>query len=294
MTTIMSTAAESAGSTSDHERRVSVDGLETTYRRHGNGPALLYLHDEALSGAWIPLHDELADSFDVIVPQHPGFGGTPMPPDLRDFTDIVLHYDAFLDALGVEEVHLVGDSLGAWMAAEFAVFYPRRCASLTLIAPLGLRVPGAPAADQFRMTPGEREAVLLGTTGSEHARHLLSSRSDVESAVRAYEEAITFARLTWNPRYDIRLETRLKRVAAPSLVIHAADDAVIAQAHSQRYAELLPQGELALVDGAGSADHLVVLQQPARLAKLIIEHGRRGGRIGTRPERADGQAGGQA
>ena len=49
-----------------------------------------------------------------------------MPDWLDGFDDLVIHYDELLDALGLEQVHVVGYSLGGWIAAEFAVFYPQR------------------------------------------------------------------------------------------------------------------------------------------------------------------------
>ena len=60
-----------------------------------------------------------------------------MPEWLDGFDDLVIHYDALLDALELERVHLVGYSLGGWIAAELAIFYPQRLQSLTLITPAG-------------------------------------------------------------------------------------------------------------------------------------------------------------
>ena len=58
-----------------------------------------------------------------------------MPEWLDGFEDLVIHYDRLLDVLGLDQVHLVGYSLGGWLAAEFASFYPERLKSLTLMVP---------------------------------------------------------------------------------------------------------------------------------------------------------------
>lgn len=253
--------------------RIDVDGLPTALLRKGGGEPLLYLHDEALSDRWLPFLDLLAQRFDVIAPHHPGFGGTAMPAGLRDFTDMVLHYDALLEQLGLDSVHVVGAGLGGWIAAELAVFYPRRVRSLTLIAPTGIRVPEVPPADPFRWSPQERIKMLLGDD-SDQAGVLAAAADDVAATLKQYGEAITLTRLTWNPRYDIRLDHRLARVAAPGLVVRGADDAVVSAAHAERYAELIPGATLRTVASVPgrSAAHLVHLSQPEVVAGLVRDH----------------------
>jgi pimeloyl-ACP methyl ester carboxylesterase len=253
--------------------RVAVEGVDVAYRRKGRGEPLLYLHGAGLTRQWLPLYDRLAERFDVIVPEHPGYGDTPLPDWLHSFDDLVLHYDAFLVTLGVERPHLVGHSLGAWAAAELAVFYPRRFASLALIAPMGLRAEGATVGDPFKHSPEAMGELLLNGAIGSYTSHF-EQEEPLEQMLHAYGESITLARLAWNPRYDVKLERRLARVAAPALVVHAADDRFVHRAHSARYAELLPDARLEVVDGAGGEDasHLVILQQPEALAALLAEH----------------------
>lgn len=257
--------------------RVIADGLETAFRREGAGDPLLFLHGAGLTRMWLPLYAQLAGSFDVIAPEHPGFGDTAMPEWLEGIDDLVLHYDALLDGLGLGDrpVHLVGHSLGAWIAASLALTYPRRFASLTLLAPIGLRVPDAPPADPFRWSPEVALETLFSGVGDRYGEYL-EQEGDVEDTLHAYGESITFARLTWNPRYDVRLDRRLARVAAPTQVIGFADDRFVPAAHPRRWAELIPGAtHVELAGAAGEpASHLAILQQPDRLAELIGAHAR--------------------
>jgi pimeloyl-ACP methyl ester carboxylesterase len=253
--------------------RIAVEGVDVAYRRRGSGEPLLYLHGAGLTRQWLPLYERLAERFDVIVPEHPGYGDTPLPDWLKNFDDLVLHYDAFLAELGVERPHLVGHSLGAWAAAELAVFYPRRFASLTLIAPMGLRAEGATVGDPFKNSPEALAELLLNGSVESYKSHF-EQDEPLEQMLHEYGESITLARLAWNPRYDVKLERRLSRVAAPALVVHAADDRFVNRAHSDRYAALLPDARLEVVDGARGEDaaHLVILQQPDEVARLVAEH----------------------
>lgn len=252
---------------------LDVDGLRTAYRRKGDGAPLLYLHGGGLTRMWLPFHEQLSQRFDTIAPEHPGFGDTPMPETLRGFSDLVLHYDALVRELDLEGAHLVGHSLGGWIAANLAVFYPERFASLTLVPPIGVRVPEEPLADCFRWSPEVAAEMLLnGTAGSYD--DVLRQGDPVEQTLHEYAESITFARLLWNPRYDIRFDWRLRRIAAPTLVLHPADDRLVPRSHSERFAELIPGARFELIEGAGDApaSHLAILQQPERIAARIAQH----------------------
>lgn len=64
-----------------------------------------------------------------MAPEHPGFGDTELPAWADGMDDLVLHYRAFLDTLGLDRIHLIGFSLGGWIAGEFAVFWAERITS---------------------------------------------------------------------------------------------------------------------------------------------------------------------
>lgn len=102
---------------------VEVDGRQTAYRRKGEGETVVYLHGGGNTRAWLPFHEELSQHFDVIAPEHPGYGDTERG-DLQSWEDMVLHYDAFFRALGLTDFHLIGHSLGGWLASNIAVYYP--------------------------------------------------------------------------------------------------------------------------------------------------------------------------
>ncbi|HWI22679.1 MAG TPA: alpha/beta hydrolase, partial [Baekduia sp.] len=185
----------------------------------------------------------------------------------------VLHYDTFLETLDLEPVHLVGHGLGGWLAADLAVFYPRRFKSLTLVTPAGLRLPDAPFTDPFRMTPEERIEALFNGRGGAYEQYLVRD-GEPEDTIRAMAESVIAARLMWNPRYDYRLDHRLGRVKAPTLVIGAEDDRFVATAMAQRYAELIPGGRLETVKGPEGepSGHVPHLEYPAQIAALIADH----------------------
>lgn len=110
--------------------------------RGGEGAPLVVLH--GASGAmWLPFMDKLMRRFDVIAPEHPGFGESDTPDWLDTIHDIAYFYLDFLAELKLDGVHLVGPSLGGWIAAELAVRSTARLASLTLADAAGLYVPAS-------------------------------------------------------------------------------------------------------------------------------------------------------
>lgn len=254
---------------------IEVGGLRVAYRRQGEGPPTLYLHGAGLTRMWLPLHARLAESLDVIAPEHPGYGETEMPEWLDGFDDLVIHYDSLLEALELERVHVVGYSLGGWLAAELAVFYPQRLESLTLITPAGLRIPGKPIADLFAMDPEKLFTTIFNDPAN--LPQVLPDFESLDEIEHQFGEAATLARLAWNPRFDPKLERRLERVSCPTLVVRAEHDRLIPDEMAERYAELIEGARIETVPGTG---HAIVVEQPERTADLISsfigEHDRNG------------------
>jgi pimeloyl-ACP methyl ester carboxylesterase len=243
---------------------IEVGGLRVAYRRKGDGPPTLYLHGAGLTRMWLPFHERLSESVDVIAPEHPGYGETEMPEWLDGFDDLVIHYDALLEALELERVHLVGYSLGGWLAAELAVFYPRRFESLTLITPIGLRIPGRPLGDVFAMDPETLFTTMFNDPSN--AAQILPDIESLDEIEHQFGEAATLARLAWNPRFDPKLERRLERVRCPTLVVRAEHDRMVPDEMAERFAESIANARIETVPGTG---HALVVEQPEKTADAV-------------------------
>lgn len=254
---------------------VQAGGVRTAYRRQGRGEPLLFLQGGGLTRRWSVLYEVLSKQRDVIVPEHPGFGESELPASMNDFTDLALHYASVLQALSLDAVHLVGYSFGGWAAAMFAAVYPEKVKSLTLIAPMGLRPPAEVAMPNlFRMAPEDGLKALLGADAGRFAPYFDEGDAAAQ-AVQDYQELMSFARFTWNPRYDLKLEARLSRITAPTQVILPEHDAVVPVQIGQRYAQLIAGATLVTLKGTeGRTEHLLALQEPQRLAEQVLAVGR--------------------
>jgi pimeloyl-ACP methyl ester carboxylesterase len=244
---------------------LEVGELRVAYRRNGAGEPVLYLHGAGATRMWLPFYEQLAASVDLVAPEHPGFGETELPEWMGGFDDLVLHYRDVVDALGLERFHLAGFSLGGWIAAELAVFYPERLKSLTLIAPAGLYVPGKPLADLFAMPP-ENIAHLALSGDVEPYADYFPDGTDLDEIVHAWGELATFARFTWAPHHDPKLPRRLRAVRVPTLLVGAEDDWVVPNEHLELWAELIEGARVVRIPGTG---HLLMIQEPERTAETV-------------------------
>jgi pimeloyl-ACP methyl ester carboxylesterase len=235
--------------------------------RGGAGEPLLFLHAAGGADAWLEFHRRLAGRFDVIAPDHPGFGGSDEFPDVEAIDDLVFHYLDVMDALGVERPHVVGASFGGWIAAELAVTAPHRVASLVLLSPAGLRLADHPVPDIFLMPPDQLVATLFAHPPP--ATQPPRAAPDIGAILAAYRDQTALARFCWSPYLcDPKLERRLHRITAPTLVVAPSQDRLIPIAHARRYAERIPG---ALLTEIGDCGHAMYLERPAEFADVTID-----------------------
>src|SRR5260221_7829619 len=99
---------------------IEINGCKLSLARGGKGAPLIYLHGTDGLADWPGLLDTLAERFDVIAPDHPGFGGSEAPAWIDDISDLAYCYLDAIEVLGLSGVHIVGQSLGGWIALEMA------------------------------------------------------------------------------------------------------------------------------------------------------------------------------
>src|SRR5258706_11765592 len=133
---------------------IELDGCRTHYRRGGKGAPLIFLAGASGAPVVLPFMEKLATRFDVLVPDHPGYGQSEEPEWLENIHDVAYFYLDFLAQLKLERAVIVGSSMGGWMAMEMAVRNTSRIGSLVLVSPAGGRAQGADPADIF-LLPAE-------------------------------------------------------------------------------------------------------------------------------------------
>lgn len=250
------------------ERTVDVRGIPTHLFEAGpaHAPALLYLHGTYLGNLWLDYHTALAEHFHLYAPDTPGFGLTERPDWMRDMSDYVLYFRDLLDTLQLQQVNIVGHSLGGWMAAEIAVWYPERVNKLVLANAAGIRVKGSPIADLFAMNPQEIVAICFEDPMA--ALPLMPPEVNADYLLDQYRQSMTLATLAWNPSYDPKLERRLARLECPTLIIWGVNDRLIPLVYGEVFHRCIANSQLVKLEGTG---HMPMFEQPAAWSAAIQE-----------------------
>jgi pimeloyl-ACP methyl ester carboxylesterase len=250
------------------EQTIAVRGRQVRLLRAGKGQPLLYFHD-AWSYTWQPIHDRLAARYDVVFPIHPGFEGSSGFEEMDRMEDLVFHYLDVLEALHLERPILLGVSLGGWLAAEFAVRYAVMLRALILVDALGLRVPGVPAADLFRLDAAQMRAAIFADPSSALAHQLVPDRPPQGSIEAMLKARQTFARLAWQFPDNPKLASYLYRVKCPTLIVWGEQDGVVPARHGQLYQAAIGGAEYAVLPSCG---HLPHVEQPEALTTTVLEY----------------------
>jgi pimeloyl-ACP methyl ester carboxylesterase len=229
---------------------------------------------------WLRFHELMAQRFAVLAPVHPGFGAFDDPAWLEGVDDLVLFYLDFLDTLGLRQVHLLGTSLGGWIAAEFAVSHQHRLRSLILVDAAGIHVPGAEMADLFMMDPTTRAKTLYHNP--KVLEEVLAVQPTAEMLQAELRHRVTVAKLAWDPYFhNPKLPRRLGRIRVPTLILWGRHDRLIPSAVGQAYEQAIPGSRLAFIEEAG---HVPLREAPEASAQAITEF--LAARAGARRERA--------
>jgi pimeloyl-ACP methyl ester carboxylesterase len=255
--------------TSTHtEQRVTVANRAIRIIRGGSGPALVTLHHSTGSLGWLPLHDQLAQSFDVLVPDLPGYGQSERPEWARSPRDVAILINQALEELGLQQVHLVGFGFGGFVAAELATMDPSRLASLTLVGAAGLKPREGEIMDE--MLTGYIEYMEAGFRDRDHYVQVFGE--EPEASVRElwdFSREMT-ARICWKPfMFSLQLPHLLGGVKTRTLLIWGSEDRVVPPVCGQQYKEALSNARLEILQGAG---HYVEYEETQRVADLIAGH----------------------
>lgn len=261
-----------------------VGGKELWYEEAGSGPALVLIHaGVADSTMWDDLVEELARANRVIRYDLPGYGRSPLPPGPFSY---VRDLASLLDCLGVDRASLVGVSIGARVALEYALVHADRVDALVLVAP------GLPYWDWSEeiVRIDEREGELLDAGDLESAAELAArvwldgprrSPDDVDASlrervlemnVRAYETQVSAFAAVEQPgpveRLDPPASARLDEVRAPTLVVVPDFDQPDILGTCDLLAAGIPAARRAVMQGVA---HLAPMERPEEFTRLVLE-----------------------
>lgn len=263
-----------------------VAGARVSFADLGSAePAVVFIH--GLGGQWrnwlanLPV---VAAQRRTVALDLPGFGGSPMPPERISIPGYARVVDALCERLGLEQVALVGNSMGGFVAAELAITNPARVERLVLVDSAGLVPTPAEtlrtvaflwvatllsakltaALPTISKRPGLRNAVL-GRVAHEPSRlpadlvyyGLLSGEHPgVNDALRASVSHLSHA---WSDR--------LGEIRCPTEVIWGSSDRLIPIRHAAEFGRLIDGAVVSIIDGVG---HIPMIEAPDRFNRVLL------------------------
>ena len=248
-------------------RYIEVSGIRTHYIAAGQGPPVVLLHGLGASvTTWSETIEPLAQRYAVYAMDIPGHGDSDKP-DMDYTAEVGVSYLLnFLEALGLPQAALVGNSMGGFLALKTALEHPDRVSRLALVDSAGLgrelalflRVASLPLLGElmdWQRSVGTRTIVRQVFAQRGYASPgLVEELSRTRSAPGAHRAELSALRdgvdLGGFRRRHILLE-RLPELRQPLLVVWGAQDRIIPVAHAYAAAQRLPSARLVVYQECG-------------------------------------------
>jgi pimeloyl-ACP methyl ester carboxylesterase len=256
-----------AGVTAEALPALTVNGLRVSMFERGSGRPLLFLHPGIGIDPSAAVLDALAARARVIVPTHPGFGGSELARSFTTVDDLAYFYLDLLDELALSDAIVVGVSFGGWIAAEMAVKSTARISHLVLANPVGIKVGDRETrdiVDIWSIMP-DRFAELAYFDPAAGKRDY-KSLPEAEALAAARNREAT-ARFCWSPyMHNPKLKHRLHRIGVPTLILWGAADRVTSEGYARAFSALIPGARFETIERAGHFPHVERPEEFARRA----------------------------
>lgn len=278
---------------SDDSRLVPLSFGRVFLRDHGgthdpSRPPLLLLHGLLVtSHAFTRLIPELVPHGRVLAPDLPGCGDSDRPPPVL-CADYSPRWQAaaaleLLDAIGVDQVDLVGHSWGGAIAVCLADAAPQRVRRLVLVDPTVFSMP-VPIEGRLAQLPTLGPYLFKNLYRRNELRRYLArafssedmlSEADVDlywdrlARAGGREAAHAMLMQLMHSETMAAMLPRLRAITAPTLVVWGDRDAIVPREHADRVVAAIPGAQLRWLEGCG---HSPAEEQPEELAAVIDEH----------------------
>lgn len=258
-----------------HERALS-DGSRYVYLEGGSGEPLLLLHGfGADKDNFSRVAAHLTARYRVIIPDHIGFGESQAPDDI-DYSCAAqaARLGELLDALGVGNLHIGGNSMGGQIALTFAACYSERVDSLWLLNSAGIW--SVPGSEEWQQAQRDGVNLLLVRSPEDYLSLLKRSMHRPPQLPRALIRTLAADRIAnlererrvFQALTEDSVEDRVRGLKTPVLLVWGDEDRIIPPASADVLAGLLADVQLIRLPEIG---HLPMLECPERVARDYLQ-----------------------
>lgn len=255
--------------------KLEVNGTEIYYEIAGHGPALVLI--EGLGVAtwlWEKQQPAFTKHFTTIAFDNRGAGKSGKPPGPYSIRMMADDMAGLLDSLKIAKAHLLGVSMGGFIAQDFALRYPQKVDRLILVST------SAGGPDHVPMAP-EVVNAMFATDGSprEIARRKLAlAYSEAFMATNEVEHLIELRLADPQPSHAFiaqatagaafNLSDQVHQIEAPCLIMAATGDRIVPVANAHNLAKKIPNSRLKIYEGYG---HQFFVEIPEAFNREVID-----------------------
>lgn len=260
-----------------HKERVTVAGVPMVfYRTQGQGDTILMLHGfSADKDVWARFARHFAEGHQVLIPDLAGHGETGYRAEWNH--SIPAQSDRLvklLDHLGVQQAHVIGNSMGGHLAAYFALHHPQRTLSAAMVDPAGLPQPRPSEMERMRANGGN--PFLFDTREGFYRFYPMTMAQPpfmpgfVLDAIadRYIARKAELSHIFTESHQPTDLTTRAAQIKAPALILWGKDDRLIDVSAAKVWQAALPDAQVELMDGIG---HMPMVERPTQTAELYAD-----------------------
>ncbi|WP_433174859.1 alpha/beta fold hydrolase [Actinoallomurus sp. CA-150999] len=243
----------------------SIGPVEVTVQDRDRTRPFLLLHGGGGVRTMTGFADLLAERTHsrVLLPTHPGFGGTPKAAGLTGVTELARAYVAMMEQLDLTDVTVIGNSFGGWLAAEIALQESPRVSGAVIIDGIGIEVEDHPMTDVSGLSSAEilsysfhdaRKAPAPPSTAG------TGPSPDVQALIGYAGRAMS----------DPTLAGRLRDLDLPVHVLWGESDRIVDPEYGHAYAAAIPMATFTLLPRTG---HLPQVETPEELLGALLDLG---------------------
>jgi 2-hydroxy-6-oxonona-2,4-dienedioate hydrolase len=226
--------------------------LVSRHQSPSSAPALVLVHGLSVSSRYMmPTAIRLIPWYHVYILDFPGFGKSPKASHVLNITESSETLAAWMQAVSLPSATLLGNSLGCQIIVQLALKYPERIERAILVSP---------TMDPRARTIHQLAGRLLVDLSREPPSFLpVLVRDFLAAGVTRTLRALQYA-------LDDPIEEYLPHIDVPTLVVRGSRDPLVSQEWAEKVNQLLPNSQLAVIEGAA---HAVNFNAPEQLVSLI-------------------------
>lgn len=257
------------------KKQVDIGDMSLSLYQHSNPgkPVVVMLHGfSADKMVWLRFARHLTEQYQILIPDLAGHGDSPYQAEW-DYSIPAQskRVQQLLNALQVPSAHLIGNSMGGFISADFAIRYPQSTLSVALVDPAGVPSP-KPSRMQQLLASGRNPFLIENRQQFDEFYAMTMAQPPLipdivlSSVAKHYQARRQQLEKIFNDFYaSPSLEPELHKLSAPALLWWGDQDQLLHVSATSVWQQGIPQLKVHIFNDIG---HMPMLESPTEAARL--------------------------